>query len=119
MWGISGATKGDAVTAIRGAKKLLPPKPEVPPEPWRGLLSTSFDGTWVVLDRSGKRVAADIPNQPTAELLASSWKLQRDKDAAVGLLRKIRCQLAQPGLGSTSTRTLIALIDGVLLGPGT
>lgn len=77
---------------IDGLLAQLPPKPEVPevpeaPEgPYGSWLSTSFDGTWVVLDRSGKRIAADIPNQPTAELLASSWTLRRRLDAAEELL---------------------------------
>jgi len=95
---------------------LLPltPEPEVPPGPYAAEWSASH-GCWVVRDAKGVTIASAHPSacydRPTALLLASSWQLRRNLEAAEKLLRGMRLQLARPGLGGTSTRTLIAQID--------
>lgn len=111
---------GHAVFSDECAKLAPKSEPRLP----RGPLSTSScsiqdaDNTTVAVALNRFSTHKDHDPVAFARLLASAPKLQRDKDAAVALLGGIRSRLAQPGRGNTSTRAIIDLIDGVLLGPG-
>ena len=79
--------------ALAGVLARLPkiPPPEAAPGPYRTELR---DGTWRVESAANRTIAADVPDEPTAETLASGWKARKTIREASELLNRQpeRCQ---------------------------